>query len=69
MLRHPLDRLVAPEGRLPVSNYLPAEQRDRHPAAVLERLGFPLDGVTGPGNKGGRGVPPTAWVRASGTGS
>jgi hypothetical protein len=47
----------------------PPEQRDRHPAAVLERLGFRVDGVTGPGNNGGRAVPPTAWVRASGAGS
>jgi hypothetical protein len=69
VLRHQLDRLVAPEGRLLVGNDVPAEQLDRHPAAVLERLGFRVDGVTGPGNNGGRAVPPTAWVRVSGAGS
>jgi SAM-dependent methyltransferase len=65
MLRHQLDRLVAPEGRLLVSNYVPAQQRDRHPAAVLQRLGFRVDGVTAPGDSGGRVVPPTAWLAAS----
>jgi 2-polyprenyl-3-methyl-5-hydroxy-6-metoxy-1,4-benzoquinol methylase len=62
MLSHQLDRLVAPGGRLLVSNYVPAEQRARHPAAVLARLGFRVGGVTAPGDSGGRLVPPTAWV-------
>ena len=63
MLAHQLDRLVAPGGRLLVSNYVPAEQRSRHPAAVLARLGFRVDGMTAPGGDGGRAVPPTAWVQ------
>jgi hypothetical protein len=53
---------VAPGGRLLVSNYVPAEQRSRHPAAVLASLGFRVDGVTTPGGRDGRPVPPTAWV-------
>ncbi len=55
-------RLVLPGGRLLVSNYVPAEQRSRHPAAVLASLGFRVDGVTTPGGCDGRAVPPTAWV-------
>ncbi|HZD38972.1 MAG TPA: hypothetical protein VE664_10055 [Actinomycetes bacterium] len=62
MLSHQLDRLVAPGGRLLVSNYVPAEQAARHPAAALTRLSFRVGGVTAPGNSGGRVVPPTAWV-------
>src|SRR6266542_1681238 len=53
---------VAPGGRLLVSNYVPAEQRSRYPAAVLASLGFRVDGVTTPGGRDGRPVPPTAWV-------
>jgi hypothetical protein len=67
MLSHQLERLVAPGGRLLVSNYVPAEQRDQHPAVVLDRLGFRVAGVTAPGDSGGRAVPPTAWVRSRGT--
>jgi hypothetical protein len=62
MLAHQLDRLVLPGGRLLVSNYVPAEQRSRHPAAVLASLGFRVGGVTTPGGRDGRAVPPTAWV-------
>lgn len=62
MLAHQLDRLVLPGGRLLVSNYVPAEQRSRYPAAVLASLGFRVDGVTTPGGRDGRPVPPTAWV-------
>ena len=69
MLAHQLDRLVAPGGRLLVSNYVPADQHSRHPAAVLGRLGFGVDGVTGPGGGAGRAVPPTAWVRRASNGS
>lgn len=57
MLSHQLERLVAPGGRLLVSNYVPAEQRDRHPAVALDRLGFRVAGVTAPGDSGGRGTP------------
>ncbi len=67
MLSHQLERLVAPGGRLLVSNYVPAEQRDRYPAVVLDRLGFRMAGVTAPGDSGERAVPPTAWVRSRGT--
>jgi len=63
MLAHQLGRLVAPGGRLLVSNYVPAEQRSRHPAAVLRGLGLRVDGLTAPGDVGARQVPPTAWVQ------
>lgn len=62
LLGHLLDRVVAPGGRLLVSHYVPIEQRGRHPAAVLDRLGFEVGGITEPGDPGGRPVPPTAWV-------
>jgi hypothetical protein len=64
-----LDRVVAPGGRLLVSNYVPIEQHGRHPAAALGRLGFEVAGITEPGDPGGRPVPPTAWVVRGGRGS
>jgi hypothetical protein len=63
MLRHQLDRLVAPGGRLLVSSYVPAAERARHADRVLARLGFPVDGRTAPAEAAGRSVPPTAWIR------
>jgi hypothetical protein len=63
MLAHQLEHVVAPGGRLLVSNYVPWEDRSRHPAELLPRLGFELDGVTGPGGGSGRAVPPTAWIQ------
>ena len=63
MVAHQLDHLVAPGGRLLVSHYVPWEERSRHPAAMLARLGFEVDGATGPGDRDGRAVPPTAWIR------
>jgi SAM-dependent methyltransferase len=63
MLGHQLDQLVAPDGRLLVSNYVPWEDRSRHPEELLARLGFGVDGVTAPGDGSGRPVPPTAWIR------
>jgi hypothetical protein len=63
MLAHQLEHVVAPGGRLLVSNYVPWEDRSRHPAELLARLGFGLDGVTGPGGGSGRAVPPTAWIQ------
>lgn len=63
MLAHQLEHVVAPGGRLLVSNYVPWEDRSRHPAEMLARLGFGVDGVTGPGGGSGRAVPPTAWIQ------
>jgi hypothetical protein len=45
------------DGCLLVSNYVPAEQRDRHPAVVLDRLGFRVAGVTAPGTAAGARCP------------
>jgi 2-polyprenyl-3-methyl-5-hydroxy-6-metoxy-1,4-benzoquinol methylase len=67
MLTHQLEELVAPGGRLLVSHYVSAEQVSRHPERVLRGIGLRVDGVTAPGDRGGREVPATAWVqRASG---
>ena len=63
MLTHQLDHLAAAGGRLLASHYVPADDRSRHPAEVLSRLGVRVDGVTGPGDNAGRAVPPTAWVQ------
>jgi 2-polyprenyl-3-methyl-5-hydroxy-6-metoxy-1,4-benzoquinol methylase len=60
MLRHQLDQLVAPGGRLLASSYVPWRDRSRHADEVLRRLGFRVDGVTG---EAGGGVPPTAWIQ------
>jgi hypothetical protein len=65
MVRHQLDHLVVPGGRLLVSSYGPARDRSRHAEQVLRRLGFPVDGVTEPADSpAGRAQPPTAWIRA-----
>lgn len=69
LLDHLLDRVVAPGGRLLVSNYVPIDQWERHPAAVLGRLGLEVGGITERGDPGGRAVPPTAWVVRGGRGS
>jgi hypothetical protein len=63
MVRHRLERLVAPGGRLLVSSYVPGRDRSRHAAAVLRRLGFRVDGVTHPAQVPGRPHPPTAWIQ------
>jgi SAM-dependent methyltransferase len=62
LVRHQLDHLVAPGGRLLVSSYVPVGDRSRHADAVLARLGFPVDGRTAPGEAGGRDHPPSAWI-------
>jgi SAM-dependent methyltransferase len=69
LLDHLLDRVVAPGGRLLVSNYVPIERVERHPAAVLARLGYQVGGTTGLGDLGGREVPATAWVEQVGGGA
>jgi SAM-dependent methyltransferase len=63
MLRHQLDHLVAPGGRLLTSHYVPSHDRSRHADVVLRRLGFRVDGVTGPADGTGLAVPPTAWIQ------
>jgi 2-polyprenyl-3-methyl-5-hydroxy-6-metoxy-1,4-benzoquinol methylase len=63
MVRHQLDHLVAPGGRLLVSSYVPARDRSRHADQVLARLGFRVDGVTHPTQLPGRPHPPSAWIR------
>jgi SAM-dependent methyltransferase len=62
LVRHQLDHLVAPGGRLLVSSYVPLADRSRHAEAILRRLGFPVDGRTAPGEVAGRGHPPSAWI-------
>jgi 2-polyprenyl-3-methyl-5-hydroxy-6-metoxy-1,4-benzoquinol methylase len=63
MLRHQLEHLVVPGGRLLVSNYVPAVDRSRHADQVLRRLGLPVDGRTAPAVSAGRAHPPTAWIQ------
>ena len=63
MVRHQLEQLVTPGGRLLVSSYVPVRDRARHADQVLRRLGFPVDGTTSPANGAGPAVPPTAWIR------
>jgi hypothetical protein len=63
MVRHQLDHLVAPGGRLLASSYVPVADRSRHADRVLRRLGFPVHGRTAPGVSDGRAHPPTAWVQ------
>ena len=62
LVRHQLDQLVAPGGRLLVSSYVPVGDRARHADRVLGRLGFAVDGRTDPGKAVGRGHPPSAWI-------
>jgi hypothetical protein len=63
MVRHQLEWLVAPGGRLLASSYVPARDRSRHADRLLRDLGFRVDGVTRPVQGPGRGVPPSAWIR------
>jgi SAM-dependent methyltransferase len=63
MVRHQLERLVAPGGRVLASSYVPARDRARHADRLLADLGFRVDGVTRPPTGPGRGVPPSAWIR------
>ena len=63
MVRHQLDQLVAPGGRLLASSYVPARDRSRHADQLLRRLGFRVDGVTRPAQLPGRPHPPSAWIR------
>jgi SAM-dependent methyltransferase len=63
MLRHQLEHLVAAGGRLLVGNYVPARDRSRHADQVLRRLGFRVDGSTGPADGGVHAVAPTAWIQ------
>jgi hypothetical protein len=59
---------VAAGGRLLVSNCVPAGDRSRHADQVLRRLGFRVDGTTGPADRPGRAVAPTAWMQRPGPG-
>lgn len=63
MLRHQLDHLVAPGGRLLASSYVPVADRSRHADRMLGRLGFPVHGRTSPAVSDGRAHPPTAWIQ------
>jgi SAM-dependent methyltransferase len=63
MVRHQLDHLVAPGGRLLASSYVPVADRSRHADRVLRRLGFPVHGRTTPAVSDGRAHPPTAWIQ------
>jgi SAM-dependent methyltransferase len=59
MVRHQLDWLVAPGGRLVASNYVPVRDRSRHAEQVLGRLGFRVAGVTAPASPD---QAPSAWI-------
>jgi SAM-dependent methyltransferase len=65
LVRHQVEQVVAPGGRLVVSQYgaVPASQS---PEAVLTRLGHPVAGVTSPPMRNGRprGFP-SVWIEAS----
>jgi SAM-dependent methyltransferase len=63
MVRHHMERLVAPGGRLLASSYVSARDRSRHADRILARLGFRVDGVTRPTQVPGRPHAPTAWIR------
>jgi 2-polyprenyl-3-methyl-5-hydroxy-6-metoxy-1,4-benzoquinol methylase len=63
MVRHHMERLVAPGGRLLASSYVSARDRSRHADQILARLGFRVDGVTRPTQVPGRPHAPTAWIR------
>jgi hypothetical protein len=63
MVRHQLEHLVAPGGRLLVSSYVPVEDRSWHADRVLLELGFRVDGVTHPAQLPGRPYPPSAWIQ------
>ncbi len=68
LVRHLLDTAVAPRGRLIVSHY--GVDQDRTAAAILSRLGYPVDGETRvPGRADGRRRPPSAWIDKSSGGS
>jgi SAM-dependent methyltransferase len=60
MVRHQLDHLVAPGGRLLASSYVPVRDRSRHADRLLRRLGFPVDGRTEPASPA---QAPTAWIQ------
>lgn len=64
MIRHHLDALVAPGGRLIVSSYSPFEDAYRHAAPTLTRLGLRVDGTTAAGGprRDGRFTAPSAWI-------
>jgi 2-polyprenyl-3-methyl-5-hydroxy-6-metoxy-1,4-benzoquinol methylase len=63
MVRHQLEHLVAPGGRLLVSSYVPVEDRSRHADRLLLDLGFRVDGVTHPAQLPGRAHLPSAWIQ------
>jgi 2-polyprenyl-3-methyl-5-hydroxy-6-metoxy-1,4-benzoquinol methylase len=63
MVRHQLEHLVAPGGRLLASSYVPARDRSRHADRLLADLGFRVDGVTHPARVPGRPHPPSAWIQ------
>jgi hypothetical protein len=63
MVRHQLEHLVAPGGRLLVSSYVPVQDRSRHADQLLARLGFRVDGVTHPAQLPGRPHPSSAWIQ------
>jgi SAM-dependent methyltransferase len=63
ILRHQLEHLVGPGGRLLVSNYVPAGDRSRHAPEVLRRLGFRVEGTTRPAGHADQTVAPAGWIR------
>lgn len=64
LIDHLLARVVAPGGRLVVSQYNQVSA-DHHAAAILARLGYELAGVTSVPNRRGRpDGSPSAWILA-----
>ncbi|MBO0812314.1 MAG: class I SAM-dependent methyltransferase [Microlunatus sp.] len=60
LLRHLLDRVVTPGGRLLLNSYGGPPQLSG--AAVLHRHGYPVDGMTAPPARGRPDDQPGAWV-------
>lgn len=62
LVDHLLSAAVAPGGRLVVSSYVALDDRHRHAAAILTRLGFAVGGETRPATRPHHVGAPSAWV-------
>lgn len=64
LVRHLLDRVVRPNGRLFVSHYIRSAEHDRSALEQLEDLGFDVVGQSAPRGDASDVPPQTAWVTA-----
>ena len=64
LVRHLLDRVVRPAGRLLVSHYIRSAEHDRTAVEQLEDLGFDVVGHSTPRGDASHLPPQTAWVTA-----